>query len=145
MASIWGMTPRQSIEAACHQLGEKQVVDSCVRVINERDMDAEFGYWLSGPHSQVVLNGAEGGVSGRWPRTWALRAFLYAWDPSAEPAVLVCLSDDAWRVREMAAKVVACRHIGEALDQISALRDDEVPRVRAAAQRALMTLVAGND
>jgi hypothetical protein len=45
----------------------------------------------------------------------------------------------------MAAKVVACRHIGEALDQISALRDDEVPRVRAAAQRALMTLVAGND
>ena len=43
-----------------------------ILLANERDMDAEFGYWLSGPHSQVVLNGAEGGVSGRWPRTWEL-------------------------------------------------------------------------
>jgi hypothetical protein len=145
MASIWGMTPRQSIEAACQQLGEKSVVASCVRIINERDMDAEFGYFLSGPNSRAVLNGAEGGVSGRWPRTWALRAFLYAWDSSAEPAVLICLSDDAWRVREMAAKVVARRHIGDALDHIAALQDDEVPRVRAAAQRALRKLVEGGD
>jgi hypothetical protein len=145
MASIWGMTPRQSIEAACQQLGEKNVVASCVRIINERDMDAEFGYVLSGPNSRAILDDREGGVSGRWPRTWALRAFLYAWDDSAEPAVLTCLSDDAWRVREMAAKVVARRHLGDALEQIATLQNDEVPRVRAAAQRALMKLVARRD
>lgn len=139
------MTPRESIEAACEQLGEKNVVNSCLRIINERDMDAEFGYVLSGPHSRDVLGGAEGGVSGRWPRTWALRAFLYAWDSSAEPAVLVCLSDESWRVREMAAKVVARRHVGDALEQIAVLQNDQVPRVRAAAQRALMKLVEGND
>ena len=139
------MTPRESIEAACEQLGEKNVVNSCLRIINERDMDAEFGYVLSGPHSRAVLSGAEGGVSGRWPRTWALRAFLYAWDSSAEPAVLVCLSDESWRVREMAAKVVARRHVGDALEQIAVLQNDQVPRVRAAAQRALMKLVEGND
>jgi len=145
MASIWGMTPRQSIEAACEQMGEKNIVDSCVRIINERDMDSELGYVLSGPSSRVILNGAAGGVSGLWPRTWALRAFLYAWDSSAESAVLICLSDDSWRVREMAAKVVARRHLGDALAQMAALQNDEVPRVRAAAQRALMKLVEGDD
>jgi hypothetical protein len=139
------MTPRESIEAACQQLGEKNVVDSCVRIINDRDMDGEFGYVLSGPNSRAVLDGAEGGVSGRWPRTWALRAFLYAWDSSAEPAVLICLSDDSWRVREMAAKVVGRRHIGDGLDQIAALQNDDVPRVRAAAQRAIKMLVEGDD
>jgi hypothetical protein len=145
MASIWGLTLRESIGAACHRLGEKNVVDSCVRIINDRDMDAEFGFVLSGPHSQAVLNGAEGGVSGRWPRTWALRALLYAWDSCAEPAVLVCLDDDSWRVREMAAKVVARRHLGDALYHVAALQNDEVPRVRAAAQRAITTLVEGDD
>jgi hypothetical protein len=145
MASIWAMTPRESIEAASQQLGEKNVVDSCVSIINEREMDSEFGFVLAGPHSQAILMGREGGVSGRWPRTWALRAFLYAWDSCAEPAVLVCLSDDSWRVREMAAKVVARRHLGDALDQIAALQNDEVPRVQAAAQRAIKTLVEGDD
>jgi hypothetical protein len=145
MANIWGMSPRESIAAACQQLGEKNVVDSCVRVINDRDMDGKFGYFLSGPHAQLILDGREGGVTGYWPRTWALRAFLYAWDGSAETAVLTCLSDESWRVREMAIKVVARRHLGDAMDQIALLQNDDVPRVRAAAQRALKTLVEGDD
>jgi hypothetical protein len=45
----------------------------------------------------------------------------------------------------MATKVVARRHLGDALDQLSALQNDEVPRVRAAAQRAIKTLVNAGD
>jgi hypothetical protein len=40
----------------------------------------------------------------------------------------------------MAAKVVARHHVDEALDAMLALRDDPVPRVRAAAQRAVVEL-----
>jgi hypothetical protein len=35
-----------------------------------------------------------------------LRKLLYSWDEMARAAVLDALADEAWRVREMAAKVV---------------------------------------
>ncbi len=55
--------------------------------------------------------------------------------------MLVCLSNESWRVREMAAKVVARRYIDDALEAIANLQNDDVARLRAAAQRALMRLV----
>jgi hypothetical protein len=70
-------------------------------------------------------------------RVWPLRAFLYAWDPRAEQAVVAALADEHWRVREMAAKVAALRQIGAAAGPASALLSDPVPRVRAAAARVL--------
>jgi hypothetical protein len=135
------MTPRASVEAACRETDQKSVVNSCVRVINDRDVSAEFAYVLAGPASRTVLSGAEGGTSGYWPQTWALRGLLYAWDHSTEPAVLVCLTDESWRVREMAAKVVSRRCIDDALEIVATLQNDDVARVRSAAQRALMRLV----
>jgi len=65
---------------------------------------------------------------------------LWAWDDSALDAVSVALSDQAWRVREMAAKVVARHLLGDALPAVAELRDDPVPRVRAAANRAVARL-----
>jgi hypothetical protein len=60
----------------------------------------------------------------------AIRGLLWAWDS----AVSIALRDESWRVREMAAKVA--RHlVGDALPAVVELRDDPVPRVRAAAQR----------
>lgn len=59
-----------------------------------------------------------------------------------QDAVLAALGDDAWRVREMAAKVIAKRRLGEALPAVAALRADPVPRVRAAATRATVVLTA---
>jgi uncharacterized protein (DUF2336 family) len=41
----------------------------------------------------------------------------------------------------MSAKVVAKRHLDDAHDAMTVLLDDEVERVRAAAQRALIRLV----
>jgi uncharacterized protein (DUF1786 family) len=141
MSSVWGMTPRASVEAACREVGESNVVSSCVRIINDRDVSADFAYVLAGPASLTVLSGGEGGASGHWPRTWALRGLLYAWDRSAESAVLTCLNDDSWRVREMALKVVARRRIDEALEAVALLQREDIARVRAAAQRALVRLV----
>jgi hypothetical protein len=52
------------------------------------------------------------------------------------------MADEAWRVREMAAKVVARHRVGDAFAAVSRLRSDQVPRVRAAAERAVVTLTA---
>ena len=60
----------------------------------------------------------------------------------ATAALIEAMGDGAWRVREMAAKVVARHRVGEALDAVAALRDDPVPRVRAAAARAVVVLTA---
>ncbi len=42
----------------------------------------------------------------------------------------------------MAAKVIARNRVGDALAAVAALKDDPVPRVRSAADRAVMILSA---
>jgi HEAT repeat protein len=87
-----------------------------------------------------VLDGNAGGRDGYWPRVWGARGLLHAWDPAATEAVIVATHDEAWRVREMAAKVIARHRAGDALNAVAALRTDPVPRVRAAAARAVTIL-----
>jgi hypothetical protein len=58
------MTPRASVEAACQEVGEKNVVNSCVRINSDRDLGADFAYVLAGPTSRTVLSGGKGGASG---------------------------------------------------------------------------------
>jgi hypothetical protein len=65
---------------------------------------------------------------------------LYAWDESASATVIDALEDEHWRPREMALKVVAKRLIDGDVDAVARLRDDPVPRVQAAASRALERL-----
>jgi HEAT repeat protein len=57
-------------------------------------------------------------------------------------ALIAALGDEHWRVREMAAKVIARRRIGAALGAVTEIRSDPVPRVRAAAERAIVMLTA---
>ena len=71
-----------------------------------------------------------------------MRGLLWAWDDVALPELVAAFADPAWRVREMAAKVVARHLLGEALDAVAPLRDDPVPRVRAAAVRAVVRVTA---
>jgi len=137
MASGWELTPRQSIEIECQRRGEKAVARECVAILSGRGIDEAILRVLAGPGAATVLNGGEGGVSGYWPRVWAMRGLLYAWDPSAARVVV----DLSWRVREMSAKVVAKRHLDDAHDSMTVLLDDDVARVRAAAERALIRLV----
>lgn len=136
--SIWGLTPKQSIELECARRGEADVVAGCVELLAGRDVDDELVFAIGGPGARSVLDGWQQ----YWLRVWAMRALLYAWDDTARPAVLAGLADQAWRVREMAAKVIARRQLGDALADVAKLRDDPVPRVRAVAARAVTILTA---
>jgi HEAT repeat protein len=109
-------------------------------LLEGRDVDDALVVALGGPHAENVLAGSEGGKSGYWPRVWAARGLLYAWDDKATRVVIHATEDESWRVREMAAKVVARHRLGAALDAVARLRDDPVTRVRAAAERALISV-----
>jgi len=98
---------------------------------------------LGGPHAEDVLGRSEGGKSGYWPRLWAARALLYAWDDVATNAIGLATMDESWRVREMSARVIARHFVGNALDDVAKLRDDSVERVRLAAERAVIMLNDG--
>ena len=156
------LTPRQRITAECASGGRAALIAGCVALLTGRpdDVDDRLITVLGGDAARHILDGAEGGRSGYWPRVWAARGLLHAWDhgadqaaeaepatDEAEPAtdaILGALGDHAWRVREMAAKVVAAHRIGRALDAVAALRDDPTPRVRAAAERAVVLLTASS-
>ena len=70
------------------------------------------------------------------------RGLLHAWADTATPAIIGATTDQSWRVREMAAKVIARHRVGDALTAVAALRDDDVARVRTAAGRAVAILSA---
>lgn len=111
-------------------------------MLEGRDIDDALVLALGGPHATRVLGGREGGKRGYWPRVWAMRGLLYAWDDSATPTVVRAATDEAWRVREMTAKVIARHGLGDAHGAVVGLREDSVPRVRAAAERAVKILTA---
>ena len=180
-------TPKQRIAAECARPGGRPaLIAGCVALLSGRsdDVDDRLITVLGGEAAGEVLDGAEGGRSGYWPRVWAARGLLHAWvgsstetasateanhatetasateanhatetasateanhatgsEPATE-AIIGALADDAWRVREMAAKVVARHRVGAALDAVAPLRDDPIPRVRAAAHRAVVLLTA---
>jgi hypothetical protein len=141
VVSIWGSTPRQSVEAECSRRGTGAVVSGCVDLLEGRDVDDALMLALGGPHARAVLGGGDGGRGGYWPRVWGARGLLYAWEDRAGPTVARATEDDAWRVREMALKVIARRQIGDAIDAAAKRQDDSVRRVRTAAERALHALV----
>ena len=148
-------TPQQRIVVECASGGRAALINGCVALLAGRpdDVDDRLITVLGGDAAGHVLDGGEGGRSGYWPRVWAARGLLHAWDEraaetgtigeatdEATEAVLGALGDHAWRVREMAAKVVAAHRVGQALDAVAPLRDDPIPRVRAAAERAVVLL-----
>ena len=114
---------------------------NCVRILRRHNVDEETLLVLAGPSAAEVLRGKEGGVSGYWPRVWAMRGLLYAWDDAASSVVIAAANDESWRVREMCAKVVARRGVVDAFDAMAELGNDPVVRVRQAAERALVRLV----
>jgi hypothetical protein len=140
MARVWNLTPQQSVEAECARRGKDAVVAGCIALLEGRPTDDSLVLALGGPGAVQVLDGREGGREGYWPRVWAARGLLHAWDDRAAGAIIIATADEAWRVREMAAKVIARHQVGDALDAVAGLRTDEIPRVRAAAERAVISL-----
>jgi hypothetical protein len=115
-------------------------VTGCIALLTGSPVDDELIVALGGAPGRSVLEGYNGGRSGYWPRVWGARGLLYAWDGGAISAVISATRDDAWRVREMAAKVIARQRVGDALQAVARLRTDPVPRVRDAAERAVRVL-----
>ena len=137
------MRPAERVREVQAQLGTGEVVRWCAGLLSGEiaydDPSAPPLTWLGGAHAAAELRRGDMVTRGQdhWPRVWAARALLYAWVPEAAPAVVAALGDGAWRVREMAAKVVRLREIGEAAEPLAALVADPVTRVRVAAVRAL--------
>ncbi|GAA4206816.1 HEAT repeat domain-containing protein [Actinocatenispora rupis] len=137
--------PADLARSTARRLGTDETVARCVTLLAHGDPFAETDFLVS-------LSGAAAAseMSRRtpdddptllyWPRVWAARALVYVWSEDAVPAVVAALGDDAWRVREMAAKVVVAHEVGAAGDALVPLLTDPVPRVRSAAARALGTV-----
>ena len=138
-ASKW--TPREGVEQECARRGKRAVVDGCVDLLVNRGADPDLIVALGGPPARWAKSGEASGPT-YWLKVWAARGLLHNWDEVAVPAVISVLDDDAWRVREMALKVVARHKIGEAAPIVARLEKDSSPRVRAAAERARVRLAA---
>jgi hypothetical protein len=145
--SLWGTTPRQSIESACGGVGTAAVVRDCVAMLGGADADPSLVEALAGPTAPRMLDAPSG--QRYWLRVWGARGLLWALSmPDAPPAdepwivepLLGALGDEHWRVREMTIRVVARYRLDEAQPAISDLLTDEIPRVRASAARALRVL-----
>lgn len=121
------------IAGAVGRWGSREVVDRSVALIGGLSAGDDFLLAVGGRHAEGVLAGAPVLY---WPELWGTRALLYVWDDTATEAVLSGLQNRAWRIREMACRVVALRGLDAAL-HLAELLTDEVPRVRAAAARAL--------
>jgi len=136
-------TPRLSIEAECGRRSKPALVAGCVALLtNQEPVDDALVIALGARAGPFVLE--SGPESQYWLRVWAARGLLWAWDPMALPAILTALDDEHWRVREMAAKVVARHLIDEAFEVVSGMADDPVPRVVEAAARAVRMLIASS-
>jgi hypothetical protein len=127
----------QRIADAVERYGVQRVIGMAVGLLEGRNEGDDILLYLGGRHARGVLDGAPPLY---WPELWGARALSVVW-PDAEPdsatsAVLAGLGNQAWRVREMCAKVCAAHGVGDT-GSLSAVLTDEVPRVRSAAARAL--------
>ena len=134
-------SPERRIEQACQRFGRPQVVRRCLSLLSGESGDPDFVVMLGGAHAMRLLDDGVPRGQAYWLRVWAARGLLWA-GPGDDIDVLgVALDDESWRVREMTCKVAARHRVGELLEEISALRDDPVRRVRDAAARAALRIV----
>jgi len=145
--SLWGTTPRQSIEALCGQRGTPAVLRECVALLGGADTDPAIVAALAGPAAPRFLDAPED--QRYWLRVWGARGLLWALAAPGAPAEVAPevvealvggLVDQHWRVREMALKVIARYELDDAQPAIEPLLTDENTRVRTAAARALRVL-----
>lgn len=131
----------ERIHAAVERFGETEVVDRAILLLNGGNAGEDFLLYVGGKHAQGLLDGAPALY---WPELWGARALLHVWDPKAGTAIQTNLENQSWRVREMCARVSQERRLN-VLPGIVALTEDEVPRVRIAALRALAELGTATD
>jgi hypothetical protein len=135
-------SPRERIHQAVSAYGEDGVVRWCTELLDGAGPDAvssEAALVLGGRHARALLADPAADHAWWW-RVWGLRGLLYVWEDTARKPVWHALDDEAWRVREGALRVIARRRLDEDLQRVADMREDRVPRVRSAAERALVRL-----
>jgi HEAT repeat protein len=140
----WGTSPRKSVEAESERQGKTAVVAGCRALLAGREADPRLILALGGRPARWAAGFDEPAGPAYWLRVWAARGLLWAWGEEATPSILAALSDDSWRVREMATRVVSRHHLADALPIVKRLRKDPNARVRKAAERAV-ALLSGGD
>jgi HEAT repeat protein len=153
-SSWWGTTPPESIAQACARRGAGDVVAGCIGLLHDDHTVAVVAPGLiaalAGPQAVRYLDAPTD--QRYWLRVWGARGLLWALGADGAPAaddaavigaVVAALGDEHWRVREMAAKVVARYRMDQAQPRIAGLLTDATPRVRIAAARALRLLSGG--
>ena len=123
----------ERIAAAIAHYGEQTVALNALALLRGENAGKDFLLYAGGRHGLGILDGAP---TLYWPALWGARTLLYVWDESAASDVVAALGDQAWRVREMCARVVLERDV-PAVQELVALTSDKNARVRAAALRAL--------
>jgi hypothetical protein len=108
----------------------------CAELLKGADFhDYEGMLWYLGAQA------TPGVLSGQWElywvRTWGARGLRYVWVDECASALVAGLGDEHWRPAEMCLKVAVLRDVGEAGPGAVGWLDHELPRVRAAACRAL--------
>jgi len=124
-------------------IGRREVADWCAGLLRGTIRYADPGHppltWLGGAHAASLLERQAFGSRCQeyWPRVCGARGLLHVWAADARTAVVGGLSDPAWRVREMSAKIVRAQELADVEPELTALVADPVARVRAAALLAL--------
>ena len=72
-----------------------------------------------------------------WSRVWGARGLMHIGPPARPEIVIDALTDEAWRVREMALKVITRHDLDDPHGRVAELLEDPVERVRLQAKRAL--------
>lgn len=139
----WGTTPRRSVEAESKRQGKAAVVAGCRELLAGREADPRLILALGGRPARWAAGFDEPAGPAYWLRVWGARGLLWVWDDEATPSILAALNDDAWRVREMATRVVIRHGVHDALPLVNRLRTDPNARVRKQAERAVAQLSAG--
>jgi hypothetical protein len=145
---MWCMDDRpvgELIEELAARLGQPGFTRVCVSLMEgaPREDHLDVLPWLTGhdwSEGQPVRDPES--WQDYWLRTWGARGLLHVWDDAASDAVVVGLEDEHWRPAEMCLKVTARHEVAGAGDGAAALAGHDLPRVRAAAMRALA--VAGD-
>jgi len=139
--------PADWVAQACADLGTAAVVAWCVGLLAGDPADGGPSLDLIGGPGAARMLDRMPDEQDYWARVWAARALRYAWTdaPGVHAAVVAALGDPAWRVREHAAAIVRLHELGEAAEAVRPLLGDDVPRVRAAAARALAVVGEHDD
>ena len=140
----WGTTPRKSIGAECERQGKGAVVAGCRALLAGREADPRLILALGGRPARWAAGFDEPAGPAYWLRVWGARGLLWVWDDEATPSILAALKDDAWRVREMATRVVIRHRVHDALPLVKRLQTDPNARVRKQAERAVSQLSDGD-